>query len=87
MNGRRYLASEHSVTKSFIPNCGAVGEVTFENYERFILRGHAGKEMTKKTLVLAWEEATLSYGRIKARRSILSESLATTEALSGWPLV
>jgi hypothetical protein len=82
MNGRRYLAlSSPSHTKSYIPVCQALGEVIFPDLRNYAVSYGSSKAELVDAQRRACRDATRSYEAIKARKSILSESVPLMEFL------
>lgn len=78
MNGRPYL-SKHKIPPdpeiSYIPVCQAMGQVVFQDLPTLQLQSDATPDDILKVLLPCSEQAMRSYSNIKARKSLLSESL------------
>lgn len=78
MNGRPYLLKDDSLPdpeRSYIPVCQAMGQLVFHDLSLLQLDLNSGREDVVKALLACSKQATRNYAGIKARKSILSESL------------
>ncbi|KUJ22961.1 uncharacterized protein LY89DRAFT_727749 [Mollisia scopiformis] len=75
LNGRRYL---HFSVESYVPICQSFAPVFFPEIS---LSADAGKEEVRDVLVEVCRVATIEYGKIKARKSMLPECVVLFEEL------
>jgi hypothetical protein len=84
LNGRRYLQQlpgQISPTESYFPICQSYAPIIFSELETLILSPSATQSEIRSVLIRACRVAAAEYGKIKARKSILPESVALMEFL------
>jgi hypothetical protein len=84
LNGRRYLnpfPGHPNPTKSYIPICQSFAPVVFSGLDELVLSPSASKGEIKERLAKACKVATVEYGKIRRRESMLPECVVLFERL------
>lgn len=85
INGRPYLQQgtnpQHPPTKTYIPICQTFAPIIIPNLSELVLAPDATKADVKSKLIEACRITTEQYGIIRARKSILPETVTLMEYL------